>query len=826
MNDRYRAIRAVCGPWSWRGPLAAAWVVAAVGMPTSALAVQDGVPQPEPARAQPEAQPESRPAQAAGVQPVAPAGDPLDEEIVFPAAAEPIQLLEIVRFAVEVLELNAAVDPSLQGAVALNTPLRLKKSNLLPVVNVLLEQRGFVMTQEPLTGIYEVRPATAVGVSFEGPLATTRVIPTPNVKPSALQQVISAQLTVSPRLSYLDNLGVIVVTGTPRQVDAVERFVARVLSERERMQLIRFDLEYLSAATALQRVVELAGAVRQQTQQPGFDPRMGQQPQQPATPGTGSLENIADRLIVSPHGNALIFRGLPAESAEIERLLQLVDRPDELSSKRYFTGSSTGQIADLAEQMGLGDVVRLRSESIGEEFLFGMPGGMQPQRQRTTTVGGSRLVVDEQRGYISYYGTASQQEQLAKLIEEFKTEGEIPVVVVYKLRHGDAEKMAELIQGLIEGQIGAAQNPLLPQLPGGAGRRQPVFTPTGEFFGMTEEGGTEGTFTGGQDVFVIADVSNNQLVVRAPKRQQDEFARLIEKLDLRRPQVFIQAQIVAITTSQDFRLAFESQLVSGQFAVNTDFDLSSFAENALITAPKVVATGLPGVTAALVKSKYVPFIINALQVNASGRVLASPQLLVDDNEEAEVISVDRRPFAQISQGQNTTITSQGGVAEAGTTFTVTPRISDGGYLNMKFALELSTFTGESAGEGLQPPSQVNNLRAESVLVPSDMTIVVGGLTLDTVRDSIIKIPLLGDIPLIGHLFRDTRRSGQTTVLYVFISPRIMRDPNFLDMALITAGPQREVALDPDIPDIKPKRVELFETAARNPAAMQPAGQGG
>lgn len=762
-------------------------------------------------------QPDAAAARPAGNGAAAQPGTPGDDEIVFPAMAEPMQLMELVKFAVETLEINAAVDPSLSGAVALNTPLRVKRSNLLAVVNVLLEQRGFMLSREPITGIYEVKPATAVGVSFEGDLATTRVIPTPNVKPSALQQVITAQMTNVPRLSYVDNLGVIVVTGTSRQVAAVSDLVNEMLAKREQMELIRFDLTHLSAATALQRVVSLAGASAQPAGAAGggIDPRTGQPLQQQAP--TGSLENIADRLIVSPQGNALIFRGQREEAVEIERLLALVDKTDELTSRKYFTGSATGQIADLAEQMGLGEIVRLRTQT-QESMFFQMPGMQQQQQpQRTQPRGGSRLVVNEERGEISYYGTEAQQDQLARLVEEFKTEGEIPVVVVYKLRHGDAEKMAELIQSLIEGQAGAARNPLLAQVPGGAGARaQARLFP--EFFGGEGEG-QEGTFTGGEDVFVIADVSNNQLVVRAPKRQQEEFARLIEKLDLRRPQVFIQAQIVAITSSQDFRLAFEQQLVTGQFAIGTDFDLSTVAQDALFSAPKLVATGLPGMTAALVKSKYVPFIINALQINASGRVLASPQLLVDDNEEAEVISVDRRPFAQISQGQNTTITSQGGVAEAGTTFTLTPRISDGGYLNLAFALELSTFTGESAGEGLQPPSQVNNLRADSVLVPSDMTIVVGGLTLDTVRDSIVKVPLLGDIPLIGHLFRDTRRSGQTTVLYVFITPRIMRDPNFLDMSLITAGPQLTVELDPDIPDILPKRVELFEAPARRPGSI-------
>jgi len=101
--------------------------------------------------------------------------------------------------------------------------------------------------------------------------------------------------------------------------------------------------------------------------------------------------------------------------------------------------------------------------------------------------------------------------------------------------------------------------------------------------------------------------------------------------------------------------------------------------------------------------------------------------------------------------------------------------------------------------------------AESVSVPSDMTVVTGGLTVTSDRDSVIKVPLLGDIPIIGLLFRDTQRIKQSTTLYIFLTPRVVRDPSFGDMKLLTEGPAKLSRLDLDLPDMEPATIRVYET---------------
>ena len=92
---------------------------------------------------------------------------------------------------------------------------------------------------------------------------------------------------------------------------------------------------------------------------------------------------------------------------------------------------------------------------------------------------------------------------------------------------------------------------------------------------------------------------------------------------------------------------------------------------------------------------------------------------------------------------------------------------------------------------------------QSVTVPSDSTVVIGGLVVENDGETVVRVPLLGDIPLVGQLFRDTRKDGSKTTLYVFLKPRVMREPTLNDYRLLTEGPQAASGLDSDVPYLPP-----------------------
>jgi len=735
--------------------------------------------------------------------------------------SEPVQLSSLVDLVAKTLEVNITIIGDLPGSVVFNAPVPVRKDDLIPLLDSLLEPQGFTITRDRF-GFYSVHTLGAVSVNFSGEQATTRVFSTPNIRPSALKAAIEGQLGVAPagaggqrQTAYIDDLGIIIITDTPRRVFAAGELIERILDSYSQSAFTRLELKYIAANVARERALQLVGVTGQPTRttfNPGQD--AGQPVQAPGRAGV-SLDNIGERLTVDPQGNALIFRGLPDEVEQIRSVLSIIDVANTLIPKQYFAGSAAAQIADIARQRGLGEITTISARNqLDPNQGFDYSQVLRQQQQQNVSAGGPVMVVDEGRGTIIYYGTEAQQSQLDSLIKELDTEAEKVVVEAYKLKNSDAEQVAEVILGLIQNSTPVGESPLLP---GGnqLNNRNPlrrILNPTDPAQAGQPQAPGDTSLSIDSGGFVIADTQNNQILVKAPTGQQPEFAKLIEKLDLRRPQVYIQASIVAVTWSDDMRLAFETQFtdIAGSGAsVMTDFGLATTTG---IGAAKTVATGLGGLTAALVKSDQVPIIINALQTKADARILSTPQLLVDDNEEAQIVSVDAQPTTATSQSDgNNQITSFAGYEEAGTTLTVTPQISGGGYLRLKYEAELSSFTG--VGTATVPaPKQTNTLMANSVTIPGDTTVVVGGLTFESKRKTVAQIPLLGDIPLIGFLFQDQNTGDRKTTLYIFLTPRILRDPTFADLRLITRGPQADSELAVPLPRLHPTLIDINPTS--------------
>ncbi len=757
--------------------------------------------------------------------------------------AEPIELKALVEYVAETLQINVVGSDALTGSVVINAPVTVPKDELLMLLASLLEQQAFTIVLDQ-SGFYRILESNKVQPNFTmGELATTRLIATPTLKPSSLQDAVAKQFgdpqSGQPmgRVAFLDDLGIIVITDTPRRVKAMEEFIARLLEQKRQQTFQRFELDHVSAATARQRAIELIGQVQPNYGQQG----QGGVPVPVPMPGGGtpaaSLNNLADRLTIDAQGNALIFRGTEEESVELRSVLSVIDVPSTLEVRSYFAGSAAGEISKIASGFGLGSVQQIDTAAGGVDPSTGMPmpnpaammpGGDPSQHGGSGggASGGPTMVVDIGRGRILYYGTPTQHTTLERLIKLFDTQQDAVAIEFYKLKNAKAEEVAELLNGILNNQAVSANNALLSgggyvQRSRGRGRNR---TEENLYINPSQQQNLGGANRGdsvrlgaGEDVFVLADVSNNQVVVKAPQKLQSDFEQLIVKLDLRKPQVYIEAQIVAVSATDDFRLAFETQLINANGTggvLNTNFGLGTFGGSATtpgnILSPKTVATTLSGFTGAIIKSDQVPIIINALARQTSSRILSSPQILVDNNEEAEIVSLEEQPTTSttITTG-NPSQTAFSGYEEAGTTLFVTPQISEGNYVRLDYEIELSNFIGAGT-DGVPPPKQTNKINSKSVTVPSDQTVVIGGFELKREGKSVVKVPLLGDIPIIGQLFKDDNKNSGSTRLYVFLTPRILRDPNFRDLILLTQGPQVTAKIDKDDPTITPRTIDLVE----------------
>ncbi len=805
--------------------------------------------------------------------------------ITLSAFSEPVQLSALVNLVAATLGINVTIVDSLDGTVAFNAAVPVKKSELLNLLDALLEQHGWTITLDDTINWYTVRKVSDIPVNFDGGIVTTRIFSTPNLRPSAVQQAIAGQLGGgggggqpgmpgaggTGKLQPIDELGIIIVTDTPRKLVVIGDLISKILQEWGRAQFIRLELTHVAAPTARDRILQLLG---QSTPGGGGDPnQMAQFQAQRAAmaaaggggAGGGALDNIGSRLTVDPLSNALIFRGLPDEIDQVKSILAVIDMPGKLKPKRFFAGSAAAQIADMARQRGLGEVTTIsdpNSQNINNPNFAGQP-QFNNNRAAFGTVGGTGnslvggpvMVVDEANGQIIYYGTDEQQDQLALLIEQLDTGSERIVIREYKLKNSDAVDVTDVINGLLYNQTPVGSSDLLGDSSGFGGDGFGSFGNPGGFggTGLSNRGGfggsrfqndanrarrsggsfaninnnpavpgsapiglSDGLEIDARNAFVIADTKNNQILVKAPAGAQKDFAKLIERLDLRRPQVYLECKIIAVSMSDDMRLAVETQLINAAGLgglVQTNFGLTT--AGAGITDRRNPVAGLQGLTAALLENKYVPIVINALQTKTDARILSSPSLLVDDNEEATIATVDQEPYTttQTSVGNNN-LTGFGGYAEAGTTLLIKPHISEDGYIRLQYKAELSSFTGVGTN-GSPPPKQTNTVESDNITVPGDSTVIVGGINIDTKRKTKIQVPLLGDIPYIGHLFMDYNRTGRTTTLYIFVTPRILREPNFADLRLLTMGPQAASRLAPDVPPLTATAIDINLVSLEN-----------
>lgn len=824
--------------------------------------------------------------QPSGPRPRVVATDPVElgeDEIMLDAFAEGVELRTLVEYLAQELQLNIAGADTLTGSVVLNAPVIVYRDELLPLVDSLLEQQGFTIVRDAATGWYKVVKSDSVPFNPEGELPTTRLIATPGLRPSSLSETIDKQLGVAntaTRISYLDELGVILITDSPRRIDTLARLVETVLERAGEQQFTRIEVTHIAATVARQRVLDILGQSSPNGSNPFAQPGAVQQPQGipgiPGAAGSGAVTNLADRLIADAASNALIFRGFEDEAAKVARLLAIIDQPSALTSKRFFAGTSALQIAQLAERRGLGTVEIIdtapatqNTNQPGQNQQRNQP-QIQPQipglnAQTATHSGGPTLVVDQGKGFIIAYGTESQHTQLEELIKTFDTEQDLVVIREYPITNRSANDIADVLIGLIGGTGGAdtsnqflgGANNFQRQIQQAFGQQQNQQNRTGTRTGSTgnrntgttnatnQQGtgvGTRGSgrglpssgraaLLGASEVSVIADQGKNQIIVSAPLKQQEEFARLIAKLDQRRAQVYLEVQIVSVSAEDTLRVTVENQLINAGGtggALQTNFGLSSPGGGANATQPflfpRNVATNLSGLTAAVIKSDQVPIIVNALKRESQTRILSAPQLLVDDNETASIISVDQQPTSQtnLGTGNNNNVVTFQGYEEAGTQLSVTPSISQGGYLRLVYDITLSNFVG-SGTNGLPPPRQERTVNS-AVMLPSDSTMVVGGIVVDADSNTKARVPLLGEIPLLGWLFGDTGKTKTSTRLYIFITPRILRDNNFRDLLLLTRGPQAEAKIDGDVPALRPAMIDLLDPAAGPAKNLLPARQ--
>jgi general secretion pathway protein D len=291
---------------------------------------------------------------------------------------------------------------------------------------------------------------------------------------------------------------------------------------------------------------------------------------------------------------------------------------------------------------------------------------------------------------------------------------------------------------------------------------------------------------------IQADASTNSLIITAPEPIYRSLRSIIEQLDVRRAQVYVESLIVEVTADTAAEFGIQWQDFSGLASNNTrviggtNFNNGTSGGSNIISAarsPLGAGEGLNlGIVRGMVNIPGIGQVTNlgllarALETKGNGNILSTPNILTLDNEEAKIVIGQNVPFVT---GQYAT--QAGGQVGAtpfqtierrdvGLTLRVKPQVSEGGTVKMQIFQEVSSVQSTSAS-GI-----ITNRRAieSNVLVEDGQIIVLGGLVQDTVTDSQDKVPGLGDLPVFGGLFRyDARRKSKTNLM-VFLRPYVLK----------------------------------------------------
>jgi general secretion pathway protein D len=293
---------------------------------------------------------------------------------------------------------------------------------------------------------------------------------------------------------------------------------------------------------------------------------------------------------------------------------------------------------------------------------------------------------------------------------------------------------------------------------------------------------------GGQ---IQADPATNSLIITAPEPQYRQLRAVIDRLDSRRAQVFIESLIVEVNANKSAEFGVQLQnIFGGRGDRNLPFFGTNFSTGGanIISLQQGAATGnispSPGINIGLVRNISGTYVLGALarflETNADGNVLSTPNLLTLDNEEARIVIGQNVPFVT---GQFTNTGATNGAVnpfqtierkDVGLTLRVRPQISENGTVKMQIFQEVSSVDQASvnAVSGL-----ITNKRSieSNVVVEDGNVIVLGGLLQDEYSGSRDQVPGLGDVPILGNLFRSESRRRNKTNLMIFLRPVVLRD---------------------------------------------------
>jgi general secretion pathway protein D len=350
-------------------------------------------------------------------------------------------------------------------------------------------------------------------------------------------------------------------------------------------------------------------------------------------------------------------------------------------------------------------------------------------------------------------------------------------VYVYKLKNAAATDTAAVLTNVVARSVNPAPTP------GG----RPPLRQSGEFESPVQ---------------IFADKPTNSLIITGSRPDYDRLLSVIQSLDIRRNQVFVEAVIMEVNVNRLRLLGLDP--VQGLAAIQKGSVLLLGGLNRIPEEITSIAQSLTGVGAAaggtvnLLNTGSLRLFLQILNSSTDANILSTPQLLAADNQRAKIVVGENRPFptgqAQgITGGTLVTIERK----DVGVTLEITPQVLENGLIRLEVKQEITAIAenvSQTIGSGSSSipvgPTTTKRAMETITLVPDQQTVVLGGLVRDNVTFTERKVPLLGDIPILGWLFKSRSQQTEKVNLLVFLTPTVVRDR--LDMGEMSARKRGEI----------------------------------
>lgn len=474
----------------------------------------------------------------------------------------------------------------------------------------------------------------------------------------------------------------------------------------------------------------------------------------------------ANPIVAYASNNSIVITDYASNLRRIDRIVDAIDRPGGgepvVLALRYAAATEMAQT-----------LIRLLAEA-----------GAGSGAQSATSDPTAQIVIVPDVRTNSIIVRSERPERIAR-VESLVRQLDVPtgaagnIHVIY-LKNAEATRIAQTLRAILAGDTAAAAAPAT-TMP------LPATSAQGSVASHAPAAVSSGSASG-----IVADAASNAVIVTAPDAIVAHLRSVIERLDVRRAQVYVEALIVELTSDRAAEFGIQWQSINSvagnatQLFGGTNFGARGSGTNIIDSSTNPVGVG-PGINIGVVRGQItlpgVGTIVNlgalarALASDSNANILSTPNLLTLDNEEAKIVIGQNVPFitGQYAQtGSSTTATPFQTIErrDVGLTLRIKPQISEGGAVRMQIFQEVSSVQDRTNVAGI-----ITNKRAveSTVIVDDGQIVALGGLIQDSSSASADKVPLLGDIPLIGSLFRyDTRKQTKTNLM-IFLRPQVIRD---------------------------------------------------